>query len=60
MIIDGYKLVCYGAQNGDLRYDYCKYCKLYEKQRYPPTQPCWRIRGIIKRTKCNIKEILKL
>lgn len=59
MIVDGYKLVCHGAQNIRYKKKYCKSCDIFERKKYPLLADCWRVCGTMHHGgKCNIKKAL--
>ena len=60
--LDGYPIVCYGAQTVYLKRIVCDGCDFFCRQKYPPTTDCWRLGfGYInKKKECNIRKILKI
>lgn len=61
ILVDGFKIICHGAQTIKYKKKYCDYCPLIVRAKYPPIEESWRVCGVIKRGgECNIKRILKL
>lgn len=61
ILVDGFKVVCHGAQSMVYKKKYCDHCPLIVRAKYPPCEKVWRVWGIIKRGgECNIKRILKI
>lgn len=61
ILLDGFKVICHGAQNMYYKKKYCDKCCLIKRAKYPPCLESWRIYGIIKRGgDCNVKRILKI
>lgn len=61
MLVDGFKVVCHGAQTMYYKKKYCVNCPLIISAKHIPSEEVWRLFGFIKhRGDCNIKRILKL
>lgn len=61
IIVDGFKVICHGAQTMHYKKRYCDNCPLIVRAKYPPSEEVWRVWGFIKYGgECNIKRILKL
>lgn len=61
ILVDGFKVICHGAQTMYYKKKYCDLCPLLIRAKYPPCVPSWRIMGtMVEGGMCNIKRILKL
>ena len=61
ILVDGFKIICHGAQTSNYKRRYCEYCPLLVRAKYPPQCEFWRVWGIMQRgDKCNIKNILNI
>lgn len=59
--VDGFPVICHGAQNIYYKRACCYDCPLFVHEKYPPCIPSWRIHGHIKKGLiCNIQQILKI
>lgn len=61
ILVDGFRVICHGAQSMVYKKKYCDNCPLMVRAKYPPCEEVWRVWGKMKRGgECNIKRILKI
>ena len=61
ILVDGFKVICHGAQTMYYKKKYCDNCPLIIRAKYPLCEDSCRVWGIIKRGgECNVKRILNI
>lgn len=61
ILVDGFKVICHGAQDMYYKKKYCDDCPLIKRAKYPVCDEVWRLFGTMKRGgDCYIKRILKI